>query len=103
DADYFYPRGEPGGELEGTVRGVPGVDVRIVVLPPGTTETGDPALAKGARVFDAGGPGQPESFEGVPWPAGGAAPLIIVARKDREVPGARRVAVQGTDVPYSLV
>ena len=103
DVDYFYPRGEGGGTLSGTLSAIEGVDVRLVVLPPGA-QTGPPgALPTGARVFDAAGPGEPEKFDGVAWPQGGPGPIIVVERKDKK-PDAdgRRPPLVGLDVPYSL-
>lgn len=81
DVDYYYVRGPGGGTLAGEVTGVAGVDVRIVVLPAGAT-TGPPgALPAGAKVFDAGGAGAGEKFDGIAWAAGAPGPLVVVERK----------------------
>jgi serine/threonine-protein kinase len=103
DVDYYYLRGEGGGTLSATLSAIEGVDARLVVLPPGSQAGPPQPLPAGAKVFDAGGPGQPEKFEGVPWPAGGPGPILVVERKDRK-PDAdgRRAPLVGLDVPYSL-
>jgi hypothetical protein len=103
DVDCYYLRGEGGGKLEGTLSAVEGVDARIVVLPPGAV-TGPPGpLPMGSKVFDAGGPGEAEKFEGVAWPAGAPGPIIVVERKDKKPgPDGRRPPLVGLDVPYSL-
>jgi serine/threonine-protein kinase len=103
DVDYFYPRGEGGGTLSGQISGIDGVDVRLVVLPAGST-TGPPEPTPvGARVFDDGGAGAPEHFDGVAWPSGSAGPILVVERKDpRPDASGRRVNLVGLDVPYSF-
>jgi serine/threonine-protein kinase len=103
DVDYYYLRGEGGGTLSATLSAIEGVDARLVVLPPGSQAGPPQPLPMGAKVFDVGGPGQPEKFEGVAWPAGGPGPILVVERKDRK-PDAdgRRAPLVGLDVPYSL-
>jgi hypothetical protein len=107
DVDYYYPRGDPGGVLDGRVSGIADVDLRVIALPAGTpvgTIGGDPAAAPGARVFDAGGAGAAEDFTGVQCPASGGAPIVVVARKDKVTPGvAQHPPARGTDVPYTLL
>jgi serine/threonine-protein kinase len=106
DVDYFYPRGDGAQRsmetLGGFVSGIDGVDLRVVVLPPGST-VGPPApLPPGSRVFDSGGPGAPENFSHIDWPKG-AGPIIVVERKEAGPRGgATRPALVGVDVPYSL-
>jgi hypothetical protein len=104
DVDYYYPRGEGGGKLSGMLSAIEGVDARLVVLPPGSqAEVAGDKLPPGAKIFDSGGPGQPEKFEGIPWPAGGSGPIVVVERKDKK-PDAEghREPLVGLDVPYSL-
>ncbi len=103
DVDYFYLRGEGGGTLSGTLSAVEGVDARVVILPPGSL-TGPPgALPPGARVFDSVGAGEPEKLDGIPWPAGGPGPILVVQRKDgKPDANGRRAPLVGLDVPYSL-
>ena len=103
DVDYYYPRGEGGGTLSGKLSGIDGVDLRLVVLPPGA-QSGPPGpLPPGARVFDAGGPGAPESFDGVSWPQGQSGPIVVVERKEPPSrPGKRPPPLVGLDEPYSL-
>jgi serine/threonine-protein kinase len=107
DVDYFYLRGEGGGTLSGTLSAVEGVDARLVVLPPGS-QSGPPGpLPAGAKVFDSGGPGQPETMAGIPWAAGTPGPILVVERKDRkptqkELDAGQRPPLVGLDVPYSL-
>jgi hypothetical protein len=103
DVDYYYLRGEGGGTLSGTLSAIEGVDTRVVVLPPGS-QAGPPGpLPPGAKIFDSGGPGQPETLDGVVWAAQGAGPVLVVERKDKK-PDAdgRRPPLVGLDVPYSL-
>ncbi len=105
DVDYFYPRGEGGGTLSGNLSGIDGVDLRLVVLPPGATAGPPGPLPPGAKVFDSGGPGAPEKFENIKWAAGAAGPMIVVERKDPPVAASaknQRRALVGLDVPYSL-
>ncbi|HZS35655.1 MAG TPA: serine/threonine-protein kinase [Polyangia bacterium] len=104
DVDYFYPSGSIGGQLGGFVSGIEGVDLRIVVLPFGSTAGPPGKLPDGARVFDAGGPGAPETFTHVPWTPGAPGPIIVVERKDppRAADAAGRRALIGVEVPYSL-
>ena len=102
DLDWFYPEGGGGGALSGQVSGIDDVDVRLIVLPPGAATAGDPAHAPGARVFDAGGPGHGERFADVPWPSGGAAPLVVVERKDRKPTEGRGPSLPGIDTAYAL-
>jgi hypothetical protein len=112
DVDYYVVRGhgaKPGGTLAGEVTGVPGADVRLVVLPGGAaigspigSITGPPGpLPPGAKVFDAGGPGAGEKFDGVSWPAGAPAPLVVVERKLPRREADRRSTV-GLDTEYTL-
>jgi serine/threonine-protein kinase len=93
DVDYYYLRGEGGGTVSGELSGIDGVDLKIVVLPSG-------------RVFDSGGPGAAESFDGIPWPAGAPSPIVVVERKDGGLEPAAgsksRKPLVGLDVPYSL-
>jgi serine/threonine-protein kinase len=114
DVDFFAPRVEPGGPvgggtLEGRVSGIAGVDLALVTVPADAAFGGPPSLAAlraapGARVFDGGGPGAPDSFTGVPWPAGTPAPLVVVVRKDPPPDSAgHRPPIVGTDVRYSLI
>ena len=65
DVDYYYVRGEGGGTLVGEVTGVPGADLRVVVLPAGSTMGPPGPLPPGAKVFDAGGVGAGEKLDGV--------------------------------------
>ncbi|MSP61463.1 MAG: serine/threonine protein kinase [Myxococcales bacterium] len=103
DLDFYQPEGWSGGTLAGTVTGVDGVDVRLVVIPGGTVVGDDPAKAPGAKVFDAGGPGKGEEFSGFAAPEGAAAPFVVVVRKDAEAkPGGRRATLAGTDARYTL-
>jgi serine/threonine-protein kinase len=110
DVDYYYVRGEGGGTLAGEVTGVPGADVRVVVLPAGSTMGPPGPLPAGARVFDAGGVGAGEKIDGVAWPKGTPGPLVVVERKLMHVDqklartaaaDARRTTV-GLDVEYAL-
>jgi eukaryotic-like serine/threonine-protein kinase len=110
DVDYFYLRGEGGGKLSGTLSGIEGVDTRVVVLPPGS-QAGPPGpLPPGAKIFDNAGVGEPEKLEGIPWPAGGPGPILVVQRKEAKPDGKstgpggieRRAPLVGLDVPYSL-
>ncbi|MDB4970741.1 MAG: serine/threonine protein kinase [Myxococcales bacterium] len=102
DVDYYYVRGEGGGTLSGEVTGVAGADVRLVVLPGGAT-TGPPGpLPPGAKVFDAGGVGAPERFDGVAWPTGARAPLVVVERKLPRAVADRRTSPSGLDTEYTL-
>jgi hypothetical protein len=88
DVDYYAARGEGGGILSGSVSAIDGVDLKITV---------------GNKVFDGGGHGAAESFDGVPWPAGAPAPLIIVERKDGKPDATGRWhGLVGLDAPYSL-
>jgi serine/threonine-protein kinase len=120
DVDYFYPRGEGGGTLSGYLTGIEGVDTRLVVLPPGSASGPPGPLPPGARVFDEGGLGASERFEGVAWPEGSTGPIIVVERKEKEKgkekerdhqrgghvgsapPSPPRLPEVGLDVPYTL-
>ena len=103
DVDFFYPLGIGGGTLSGEVTGIDGVDVRLIVLPPGVPAGDSPAKVAGARIFDAGGPGQPERFADLPWLASASAPRIVVERKDRPPPPGRRgPSLIGIDSRYTL-
>ena len=104
DVDYYYVRGAAtGGTLAGEVTGVPGADLRVVVLPAGSTMGPPGPLPAGARVFDAGGIGAGEKLDGVTWPAGAPGPLVVIERKLPRTAGAdaRRTTV-GLDVEYAL-
>ncbi|HEY2746275.1 MAG TPA: serine/threonine-protein kinase [Polyangia bacterium] len=84
DVDYYYVRtasGKGGGTLAGEVTGVPGVDLRVVVLPAGATMGPPGALPPGAKLFDAGGVGAGERIDGVSWAAGTPGPIVVVQRK----------------------
>jgi hypothetical protein len=103
DVDYYYLRGEGGGTLEASLSAIDGVDLRLVILPPGAT-TGPPsAMPPGTKVFDAGGPGAAEEASGIAWPAGTPGPILVVERK-AEKPDNKpeRRQLVGIDVPYSL-
>jgi eukaryotic-like serine/threonine-protein kinase len=103
DVDYFYPRGDGGGTLSGALTGVDGVDLRLVLLPPGAASGPPGALPAGAKVFDSGGPGAGESFDGIAWPQGGAGPIVVVERKDPKLgPNAHRTQLVGLNNPYTL-
>lgn len=104
DVDYYYLRGEGGGTISGEVSGVAGADFRVVVLPAGSTFGPPGALPAGARLFDAGGMGAGETFDGIAWPSGTASPIIVVQRKlDNRKPGAdNRHHTLGIDVEYTL-
>jgi serine/threonine-protein kinase len=115
DVDYYYLRGEGGGTLSGYLSAVDGVDARIVVLPAGSNAGPPGPLPAGARVFDEGGVGSAESFDGLAWPMGAPGPIIVVERKLEAVPKraagsgspgssseSPRVPVLGRDIPYSL-
>jgi serine/threonine-protein kinase len=106
DVDYYYLRGEGGGKLSGKLTAVDGVDLRIVVLPAGS-QVGPPGpLPAGARVFDAGGAGVAESFDGIEWPSGAPSPIVVVERKDGKPDAkdglSRWHGLVGLDAPYSL-
>jgi serine/threonine-protein kinase len=104
DVDYYYPRGEGGGTLSGTLSGIDGVDLRIVVLPPGATDGPPRRIPPGAKVFDSGGSGAPEKFDGIAWPSGSPGPILVVERREQTTvarkPGGNPLV--GLDVPYSL-
>ncbi len=102
DVDYFRPIGDGGGTLSGYVSGIDGVDLRLVVLPSGISAGPPGALPSGALLFDKGGVGGSEKFDGVPWKAGAPAPLVIVERKDPRLPPGKRVPLLNPDVPYAL-
>ncbi len=103
DVDYYYVRGSGGGTLSGEVTGVPGADLRVVVLPAGATMGPPGPLPTGAKVFDAGGVGAGERIEGVSWAAGSPGPIVVVQRKlpHSSAAGAPRTTV-GLDVEYAL-
>jgi eukaryotic-like serine/threonine-protein kinase len=104
DVDYYYVRGgATGGTVAGEVTGVPGADVRVVVLPPGSTMGPPGPLPPGAKVFDAGGVGAGEKLGGIAWPAGAPGPLVVVERKLPRTggPDAHRTTV-GLDTEYAL-
>jgi len=111
DVDYYYVRGAKGGVLAGEVTGVPGADLRVVVLPAGSTMGPPGPLPAGAKVFDTGGVGAGERIDGVAWAAGTPGPLVVVERKlatqgDRKLPkgnGAGQVRTTvGLDTEYAL-
>ena len=89
DVDYYYVRGDGGGTLAGEVTGVPGADLRVVVLPAGSTMGPPGPLPPGAKVFDAGGVGAGEKLDGVTWSAGTPGPLVVIERKLPRVASAR--------------
>jgi hypothetical protein len=103
DVDYYYVRGGGGGTLGGEVTGVPGADLRVVVLPAGATMGPPGPLPPGAKVFDTGGVGASERLDGVAWAAGAPGPLVVVERKLPRLagPDARRTTV-GLDAEYAL-
>jgi hypothetical protein len=103
DVDYYYLRGAGGGTLSGSVSGIDGVALRVVVLPPGSTAGPPGPLPPGARVFAGGGRGKPVTFDGVAWASGAASPLLVVERLDgKPDPQGRWRDLAGMDVPYSL-
>ncbi|HUS63508.1 MAG TPA: protein kinase [Kofleriaceae bacterium] len=103
DVDYYYPRGEGGGKLSGTLSEIPGVDLRLVVLPAGATQGPPGALPPGSKVFDAGGAGAAERFEGISWARGSAGPILVVERRDGKPDGQGRWhSLAGLHVPYTL-
>ena len=107
DVDYYYVRGDSGGTLSGEVTGVAGVDLRVVVLPGGSTSGPPGPLPPGARLFDAGGIGAGEKLDGISWAAGSPGPLLVVERKiphpPRDEPAAAaRKALPGVDSEYVL-
>ena len=103
DVDYYYVRGEGGGTLSGEVTGVPGADLRVVVLPAGSTMGPPGPLPAGAKVFDSGGVGAGEKLDGVAWSAGTPGPLVVIERKLPRTtgPDAHHVTV-GLDTEYAL-
>jgi hypothetical protein len=102
DVDYYYARGDGGGTLAGEVTGVAGADVRVVVLPGGATAGPPGPLPPGARVFDGGGVGAGEKFDGVVWAAGTPGPLIVVERKLPRAVAERRIPPSRLDAEYAL-
>jgi hypothetical protein len=103
DVDYYYVRGNGGGVLSGEVTGVPGADLRVVVLPAKATMGPPGPLPPGAKVFDTGGAGAGERIDGVAWAAGTPGPLVVVERKlpRPNAAGPVRTTV-GLDVEYAL-
>jgi len=103
DVDYYYVRGDGGGTLGGEVTGVPGADLRVVVLPAGSTMGPPGPLPAGAKVFDAGGVGAGEKLDGIAWQSGTPGPLVVIERKLPRVtsPDARHTTV-GLDSDYAL-
>ncbi|MGZ3407462.1 MAG: protein kinase domain-containing protein, partial [Polyangia bacterium] len=103
DVDYYYVRGDGRGTLAGEVTGVPGADLRVVVLPAGSTMGPPGPLPPGAKVFDAGGVGAGEKLDGVTWSAGTPGPLVVIERKLPRVtgPDTHHVTV-GLDSEYAL-
>jgi serine/threonine-protein kinase len=92
-ASGLDPTGLP---FVGTVSGVPGVDLRVVVIPPGQSYSGrETPLPPGARVFDEGALGAGERMEGL------AGALIVVERKERPGPKGHTTVI-GRDLPYAL-
>ena len=104
DVDYYYVRGgKGGGTLAGEVTGVPGADLRVVVLPAGSTMGPPGPLPPGARVFDTGGVGAGERIDGVTWAAGAPGPLVVVERKLPRPNGAGPLRTTvGLDAEYAL-
>jgi hypothetical protein len=87
DVDYYYLRGDGGGIVSGSLSAIDGVDLRVIALPAGSTLTLPlPAgpLPSGVRVFDSGGAGMAEDFDGVPWTAGSPGPILVVERKEKD-------------------
>jgi serine/threonine-protein kinase len=104
DVDYYVARGS-GGALAGEVSGIPGVDLRVVVLPASATAGPPGPLPAGAKVFDAGGVGAGEKIEGIAWAAGARAPYIVIERKLPRVAPAtdgNKMAVPSIDAEYVL-
>jgi hypothetical protein len=107
DVDYWAVGGAGGGTLTGAVTGVAGVDLRLVVLPAGALGGPPGPLPAGAKVFDSGGPGAGETFDGVRWAAGAPGPIVVVERKS---PGGDAAhgqargpeAAVGLDTEYAL-
>jgi hypothetical protein len=103
DVDYYYLRGDGGGTLAGEVTGVAGADLRVVVLPAGSTMGPPGPLPPGAKVFDAGGVGAGEKIDGVTWTAGTPGPLVVIERKLPHVAaGDVRHSTVGLDTEYAL-
>ncbi len=112
DVDFFRPTGTGGGTLSAQLSGIDGVDTRILVLPANTPSTIDVTanakLPRGTKVFDTGGPGEPEHMSDIPWPAGQPSPLIVVERQEHvgrppfEVHNQAHNNLVGIDVPYAL-
>jgi eukaryotic-like serine/threonine-protein kinase len=101
DVDYYYVRGAAGGTLAGEVTGVPGADLRVVVLPGGATMGPPGPLPAGARVFDAGGIGAGEKLDGVTWAPGSPGPLVVIERKLPRRESDHHTTV-GLDTEYAL-
>src|SRR5262249_18356930 len=105
DVDYYTLRGPGGGTLAGEVTGVAGTDLRLVVLPAGSTLGPPGALPLGAKGFDAGGLGAGAQLTGVAWPAGTASPIVVVQRKlenTKPSPDKHHHTPVGLDVEYAL-
>jgi hypothetical protein len=111
DVDYYVVRGAAGraATLAGEVTGVPGVDLRVVVLPAVAGDKPAPSgppgpLPPGARVYDGGGVGAAARFD-VPLPANAAyiGPYIVVERKLPQMKlGAGKEALPGVADEYTL-
>ena len=103
DVDYYYVRGDGGGTLGGEVTGVPGADLRVVVLPAGSTMGPPGPLPAGAKVFDAGGVGAGERIDGVAWARGTPGPLVVIERKVLRAAGPDSPrTILGLDAEYAL-
>jgi eukaryotic-like serine/threonine-protein kinase len=108
DVDYYAVTGGNGrGTLAGEVTGVPGVDLRVVVLPAGATSGPPGPLPAGAKVFDSGGPGAGEKLDGVAWaPGSPRGPYIVVERKLPHAPATSstdgKQALPSVDGEYAL-
>ncbi len=110
DVDCFtVPAARP-STIAAAVTGLPGVDLRLSLLP-STAKLG--ARGVGVRVADASGAGEGEKLEKAPWPQGAAAagaPVVCVERKDRPARGERvahaehapHVALPSRSATYSL-
>ena len=110
DVDVYRPEGKGGGSLSVTVSAVAGVDFRLRVVglrPSGVSAKGSDGvpvlgvLTRWSRVADTGGDGKGETLEGLPWPKGAPAPLIIVERKTGTT-GSGAARPVGLDRPYRL-
>ncbi len=104
DRDSYYVRGDGGGRLTGTVSGIAGVEMRVVVLAPGMEWKGDGPPPKEARVFE-GKAGTKISFDAGQWPPGTQGPILVVERKEKErrTEEQVRVRAEGLTTPYRIL